>query len=334
MSDQPLLSIRDFTLEFETFDGVYKAIDRVNIDLAKGESLGIVGETGCGKSVTAKSILQLLPSPPARVRSGEIVFNGENLLAAGEDRMRAIRGIDISMIFQDPMTYLNPVFTVGQQLVDVIMAHQRLKPAAERMRRAEAKDHAIEMLRKVHLPNPERQFESYPYQLSGGMRQRVLIAQALSGRPQILVADEPTTALDVTIQAQILDLIAELIGEFGLSVVLITHDLGVVATVCSRVVVMYAGQVVEDASVEELFNDPKHPYTKGLLSAVPHPQRAAASLAGIPGSLPNLLSPPEGCRFQSRCPQASEACRERPPWTRLNERHRTACWLFDRTDDA
>lgn len=326
MTDAPLLSIQNLALEFDTFDGVYKALDGVSIDLARGESLGIVGETGCGKSITAKSVLGLVPSPPARVRSGRILFEGEDLLAAGEARIRDVRGIDISMIFQDPMTYLNPVFTIGRQLVDVIMAHQRLRPANERMGKAEAKAYAIEMLGRVHLPNPERQFDSYPFQLSGGMRQRVLIAQALSGKPKILIADEPTTALDVTIQAQILDLIKELIDDFGVSVILITHDLGVVATICKRVVVMYAGQVVEDASVEELFDHPTHPYTKGLLDAVPHPGRAASQLSGIAGSLPNLLDPPEGCRFQARCPHATDTCRQKPALTAIKQEHAVACW--------
>ena len=334
MSEDILLSIEDFSLDFETFDGVYKAIDGISIDLKRGESLGIVGETGCGKSVTAKSITGLVPSPPARIRSGRIIFDGENLLEGGEKRLRKIRGIDISMIFQDPMTYLNPVFTVGQQLVDVIRAHQRLLPAAERMSTVEMRNHAIAMLSKVHLPNPERQFESYPHQLSGGMRQRVLIAQALSGTPRLLIADEPTTALDVTIQAQILDLIKELIQDFGLSVILITHDLGVVASVCDRIVVMYAGQVVEDASVEELFSNPRHPYTKGLLGAVPHPDHVASALAGIPGSLPNLLDPPPGCRFKDRCAHATPGCDARPPTTRLSDSHSVACWLFEEGRDA
>ena len=334
MTDQPLISFQNFSLEFDTFDGVYKALDGIDIDLNRGESLGIVGETGCGKSVMAKSLLRLLPSPPARARSGKIMFDGEDLLTISERRMREIRGIDISMIFQDPMTYLNPVFTVGQQLVDVIMAHQRVNPADEKISRAEAKAHAIDLLRMVHLPNPERQFDSYPHQLSGGMRQRVLIAQALSGRPRVLVADEPTTALDVTIQAQILDLIKALISEFGLSMILITHDLGVVATICSRVVVMYAGQVVENATVEELFDHPKHPYTRGLLAAVPHPGRQVSNLSGIPGSLPNLLAPPAGCRFQERCTLASAQCGERPPWVRFSDRHAAACWQYVEASDA
>ena len=257
VSTRPLLSVRDLRLEFDTFDGVYRAIDGVSFDLAPGESLGIVGETGCGKSVTAKSILGLVPSPPARIVSGRIVYAGEDLVAAGENRLRALRGMEIAMIFQDPMTYLNPVFTIGQQLVDVITAHQRVRPEGERLGRREAREHALDMLRRVHLPNPERQMSAYPYQLSGGMRQRVLIAQALSGNPRLLVADEPTTALDVTIQAQILDLIAELMEDLNLSVIMISHDLGVVASLCRRVIVMYAGQVVEDAQVERLFSSPR-----------------------------------------------------------------------------
>ena len=334
MTAAPILSIQDLALEFDTFDGVYKALDGVSINLARSESLGIVGETGCGKSVTAKSILGLVPSPPGRIRRGRILFDGEDLLAAGETRIRDVRGIDIAMIFQDPMSYLNPVFTVGQQLVDVILAHQRLYPTAERIRAQAARTHAIELLERVRLPNPERQFRSYPHQLSGGMRQRVLIAQALSGRPRILVADEPTTALDVTIQAQILDLIKELIGGFGLSVILISHDLGVVASVCDRIVVMYAGQVVEDADVESLFARPRHPYTRGLLRAVPHPGAPAHRLTGIPGSLPNLLDPPAGCRFQARCPLADDGCRSRPPLAPVAATHKVACWHHERGGDA
>ncbi len=330
----PLLSVRDFRLEFDTFDGVYQAVDGISFDVAPGESLGLVGETGCGKSVTAKSIMGLLPSPPARVRSGQILFDGEDLLRVGERRLQTIRGNDIAMIFQDPMTYLNPVFTIGTQLVDVILAHQRSRPRAERMGREAARDHAVEMLRKVHLPNPARQLEAYPYQLSGGMRQRVLIAMALSGRPRLLIADEPTTALDVTIQAQILDLIGELRVDFGLSVVMITHDLGVVASVCDRVAVMYAGQIVEDASVARLFDHPAHPYTRGLLAAVPHPGRPAASLSSIPGSLPNLLDPPTGCRFRGRCALAAADCHRAPPITAIAGAHKAACWRTLEEADA
>ena len=319
--------MEDFRLEFDTFDGVYRAIDGVSFDLAAGESLGIVGETGCGKSVTAKSILGLVPTPPARVVSGRIRYAGEDLLAAGEARLRALRGVEIAMIFQDPMTYLNPVFTIGQQLVDVILAHQRVRAQSVRLGRREAREHAIEMLRRVHLPNPERQMRAYPHQLSGGMRQRVLIAQALSGNPRLLIADEPTTALDVTIQAQILDLIAELMEDLDLSVIMISHDLGVVANLCRRVIVMYAGQVVEDASVSRLFSSPAHPYTRGLLRAVPHPGRKASALAGIPGTLPNLYDPPPGCRFQQRCVHAMPACAGGTPLYQIGPEQRVACLL-------
>ena len=331
----PLLSVQDLRLEFDTFDGVYRALDGVSFDLAAGESLGIVGETGCGKSVTAKSILGLLPAPPARVASGRILYRGEDLIAAGEARLRALRGVEIAMIFQDPMTYLNPVFTVGQQLVDAILAHRRGRApegGGGRPSRRQARAHAIEMLRRVRLPNPERQMDAYPHQLSGGMRQRVLIAQALSGNPRLLIADEPTTALDVTIQAQILDLIAELMEDLDLSVIMISHDLGVVATLCRRVIVMYAGQVVEDAAVARLFSAPGHPYTRGLLRAVPHPGRRAAALAGIPGTLPNLYEPPPGCRFQHRCAHAMPACAGGAPLRELVPGQRVACLLHGGED--
>ena len=328
----PLLSVQDLRLEFDTFDGAYRALDGVSFDLAAGESLGIVGETGCGKSVTAKSILGLLPAPPARIASGRILYRGEDLIAAGEARLRTLRGVEIAMIFQDPMTYLNPVFTVGQQLVDAILAHQRGRPApggsgGERLGRRQARAHGVELLRRVHLPNPERQMDAYPHQLSGGMRQRVLIAQALSGNPRLLIADEPTTALDVTIQAQILDLIAELMEDLDLSVIMISHDLGVVATLCRRVIVMYAGQVVEDAAVARLFSTPGHPYTRGLLRAVPHPGRRAAALAGIPGTLPNLYEPPPGCRFQHRCAHVMPACAGGAPLRARGPGQRVACLL-------
>jgi len=248
----PLLSVRDLRLEFDTFDGLYRAIDGVSFDLASGESLGIVGETGCGKSVTAKSILGLVPSPPARIGSGRILYGDEDLVAVGEARLRALRGVEIAMIFQDPMTYLNPVFTIGQQLVDVIMAHQRVRPEGERLGRRGAREHALEMLRRVRLPNPERQMDAYPYQLSGGMRQRVLIAQALSGNPRLLIADEPTTALDVTIQVQILDLIAELMEDLDLSVIMISHDLGVVASLCRRAIALNPALLVLDEPTSAL----------------------------------------------------------------------------------
>jgi peptide/nickel transport system ATP-binding protein len=313
-------------LSFRTFDGSYQALDRISFDLMPGESLGIVGETGCGKSVTARAILGLLPSPPAEILGGEIWFNGSNLLEANQKDLRNIRGNEISMIFQDPMTFLNPVFTIGYQLIDVIIAHNKNSRVAKKITRSQAYDVAISILEKVQLPNPHRQMDCYPHQLSGGMRQRVLIAMALCGRPKLLIADEPTTALDVTIQAQILDLIAELRKDLGLSVVLITHDLGVVASVCDRVLVMYAGQVVENASVKALFTKPGHPYTRGLLKAVPDPLCPSKKLEGIPGNLPNLLNPPTGCRFEPRCGLANEACQKTPVLDLIDQHQHVACW--------
>ena len=327
---EPILSIRNLRLEFDTFDGVYKAIDGVSLNLAPGEALGLVGETGCGKSVLTRAAFGLVPKPQARITSGEVLFSGRDLLTLGERDLRAIRGTDVAMIFQDPMTYLNPVFRVGTQLVDAIVAQQRGD-----ISRKGARALALEMLDRVHLPNPSRQFDSYPHELSGGMRQRVLIAMALAAEPKLLIADEPTTALDVTVQAQILDLIAELVDEMGLSVIMISHDLGVVAQICRRVVVMYAGQIVEDAPTSTIFDDPKHPYTKGLLQAIPHPFRPIEHLAGIPGSLPNLYTPPTGCRLEDRCPHAAPVCAEgKPPLTEVDGSHRVACTLFqkERTD--
>ena len=323
---EPILSIRDLRLEFDTFDGIYKAIDGVSLNLAPGEALGLVGETGCGKSVLTRAAFGLVPKPPARITSGEVLFGGRDLLTLNERQLRAIRGTDVAMIFQDPMTYLNPVFKVGTQLVDAIVAQQR-----GGIGKKAARELALEMLDQVHLPNPQRQFESYPHELSGGMRQRVLIAMALAAKPKLLIADEPTTALDVTVQAQILDLIAELVDAMGLSVIMISHDLGVVAQVCRRVAVMYAGQIVEDAPAADIFDDPKHPYTQGLLKAIPHPFRAIEHLAGIPGSLPNLYTPPTGCRFEGRCPHAAPVCSEgKPPLTEVADSHRVACTLFQK----
>ncbi len=326
---EPLLQVREFELHIETFDGVLRVLDGIDFALGRGESLGIVGETGCGKSITAKSILRLLPSPPAKVVSGEITFKGEDLLRASDRRMRQIRGTEIAMIFQDPMTYLNPVFTVGQQMVDVIMTHQKSAPAAERLSRRQARDKAIDLLDKVRLPDPGMQIDAYPHQLSGGMRQRVLIATALSGSPDLLVADEPTTALDVTIQAQILDLIIDLVQLFHLSVLMISHDLGVVAKVCRRIAVMYAGNIVEEAPTERLFNEPQHPYTKGLLDAIPHLHQTADGLASIPGTIPSFIDPPAGCRFHARCAHAMPHCASiKPIPVEIAPGHTVACHLY------
>ncbi|WP_088143156.1 ABC transporter ATP-binding protein [Achromobacter xylosoxidans] len=325
----PLLEFDDFRLHFDTFDGSYQALDGVTLSIAAGESLGIVGETGCGKSVTAKSVLGLVPSPPARIVSGDLRYRGQSLLGIGEAAMRRIRGVEISMIFQDPMTYLNPLFTIGDQMSAVIAAHDAGQPRSQRRSGSQRRRLAAEMLERVHLPNPDTQLERYPHQLSGGQRQRVLIAMALSGSPSLLIADEPTTALDVTIQAQILDLLDELRRDLGLAILLISHDLGVISRVCDRVAVMYAGTVVETAPVEDLFDNPRHPYTRGLLASVPHPRRPAQALAGIPGTVPNLLHPPTGCRYQARCAQAVPACaQQRPPTLTLAPRHTAACLLL------
>lgn len=322
---QPLLSIRDLALEFNTFDGSYKAIDHVSLDLQAGEALGLVGETGCGKSVLTRAAFGLVPTPPAKITSGSVTFEGREILGLSPKQQRAMRGNDVAMIFQDPMTFINPVFKIGTQLIDAIKAQQQGKITGK-----QARDIALDMLEKVQLPNPVRQLDSYPHQLSGGMRQRILIAMALTAEPKLLIADEPTTALDVTIQAQILELIARLVEDMGISLIMISHDLGVVAQVCSRVAVMYAGQIVEDAPITRIFDTPSHPYTKGLLAAVPHPMQPAERLEGIPGSLPNLYTPPTGCRFAERCAHANPACsKETIRQTQIAPDHHLACTLFE-----
>jgi peptide/nickel transport system ATP-binding protein len=315
-----LLEIHDFRLDFESFDGIAKVLDGIDLALEAGETLGIVGETGCGKSVLAKSILGLLDSPPARIVSGGIRFAGAELTALDRVAMQGLRGSAIAMIFQDPATYLNPVFTIGQQLGDVIRAHQPIGKAATRAR-------AVELLDQVRLPNPARLLDAYPHQLSGGMRQRVLIAMALSGNPRLLIADEPTTALDVTVQAQVLRLIADLVAGLSLTLIMISHDLGVIGATCRRVAVIYAGTIVEDAPTEFLFTAPVHPYTQGLLAAMPD-LGGGRELAGIPGTIPNLLDPPRGCRFHPRCHLAAPVCAGVKPELRtLADGRRVACHL-------
>jgi oligopeptide/dipeptide ABC transporter ATP-binding protein len=328
----PLLEFTDFKLHFDTFDGVYQALDGVTLTLAPGESLGVVGETGCGKSITAKSVLGLVPSPPARIVGGDIRFDGKSLLDLAPAALRRLRGTEIAMIFQDPMTYLNPLFTVGQQMASVLAAHE--KNAGEpALGRRERRARTVDLFRRVHLPNPDTLVDRYPHQLSGGQRQRVLIAMALSGKPKLLIADEPTTALDVTIQAQILDLIDELRRDLGLAVLMISHDLGVISRVCDRVAVMYAGTVVEVAPVAELFDTPRHPYTQGLLASVPHPRKPPVPLAGIPGTVPNLLNPPSGCRFRTRCPEAAAICAAEKPAMRGAGAHGAACHFAPATPE-
>ncbi|MGB0331922.1 MAG: ABC transporter ATP-binding protein [Planctomycetota bacterium] len=301
-----LLRIEGLKTYFHTDDGTAKAVDGVNYAIKPGETLGVVGESGSGKSVTALSILQLLPMPPGKFEGGRILFRGEDLLSAGEERLREIRGNEIAMIFQEPMTALNPVFTVGNQIAETVRLHQGLDADA-------ARDRSIEMLRRVGIPAPEKRVDEYPHQLSGGMRQRVMIAMAMACDPSLLIADEPTTALDVTIQAQILDLIKELQEEAGMSVLLITHDLGVVAETAHHVAVMYAGRVVEYASADDIFDRPRHPYTIGLMRSLPDLAVAGERLTTIPGIVPSATNFPSGCRFRTRCPLATDRCTSEVP---------------------
>jgi len=320
----PLLRVENLRTHFHTRDGVVRAVDGVSFDVLPGETLAIVGESGCGKSVTSMSILRLLPMPPARIAEGRIEFDGRNLLDLTEPEMRKVRGNLISMIFQEPMTSLNPVLTIGRQIAEALVLHRGMTEKA-------ALNRAAEMLRKVHIPEAERRLAQYPHELSGGMRQRVMIAMALACGPRLLIADEPTTALDVTIQAQILELMLELRDETGASIILITHDLGVVAEIAHRVVVMYAGRKVEEAPIEELFASPRHPYTRGLLGSMPHlgdsVNETGKRLVEIPGMVPSLKEPPPGCLFAPRCPSATGRCTvEAPPLELHAPRHWAACW--------
>ena len=320
-----LLEIRDYRLAFDTFDGTVHVLDGIDLRLGTGETLGIVGETGCGKSVLARSLLRLNESPPARVVSGAILFEGEDVLVLPEAGMRRLRGRRIAMVFQDPASYLNPLLAIGTQMEDAMRGQEAALGGARRPRRA-IRAQAAELLASVGLAEPQRLLASHPHQLSGGMRQRVLIAMALAGSPALLVADEPTTALDVTVQAQVLALIAGLVAQKGLALMLISHDLGVVTASCARVAVMYAGTVVEEAPTASLLAHPLHPYAQGLIAAVPDLDNPAHKPRGIPGSIPNLLTPPAGCRFHPRCGRASELCRSAKPVLReLAPDHRVAC---------
>jgi len=315
-----LLSIRDMHTHFRTDDGVVKAVDGVSFDLALGETLGIVGESGSGKSVTCLSILGLIPSPPAVFPKGEVFFENRDLLKLSNSEMQKIRGNNIAMIFQDPMTSLNPYLTVERQMTEVLELHRK-------MSRAEARIHCIDMLKKVGIPSPEKRIDQYPHQYSGGMRQRVMIAMALLCKPKLLIADEPTTALDVTIQAQIMELIEELKQELNMSVILITHDLGVVAGTTDRLAVMYAGRIIEQGSTDEVFADPKHPYTQGLLRSVPRLDLKQETLTAIPGLPPDLSALPGGCPFHPRCELASDRCKsDYPEVVKFASGHWSACW--------
>jgi peptide/nickel transport system ATP-binding protein len=326
MPDQRLLDVKNLKTYFFTDEGVVRAVDGVDLYINQGETLGVVGESGCGKSVTALSIMKLIPQPPGKIVEGEITYNGVNLVSLPPNRMRKIRGKEISMVFQEPMTSLNPVFTCGEQIAEALRLHEGLG-------RREAMQKTVEMLKLVHIPNAERRVKEYPHQLSGGMRQRIMIAMALSCNPKLLIADEPTTALDVTIQAQILELLNELKAKLRMAVMLITHDMGVIAETAQRVVVMYAAKVAEEAQVGELFKEPLHPYTQGLLRSIPRIDLAATErrrLETIPGTVPTLrgdIAP--GCRFAPRCPFVKSVCTEKDPVLKeVKPGHKVACWLY------
>ena len=312
-STTPLLSVRNLVVEFSTRHGPVRAVDNISFDVYPNETVGIVGESGCGKTVTGLTLLQLIPMPPGRIVQGSIEFQGKDLTKVSKKEMEELRGSDISMIFQEPMTALNPVFTVGNQMVDVLRRHKDLT-------RSQARAAAIEMLAKVGIPVPDKRIDEYPHQLSGGMRQRVMIAMALSCDPKLLIADEPTTALDVTTQAQVMEQIVKLQDEFHMSVILVTHDLGVVAESCDRAIVMYCGNIIETADINDLFERPRHPYTKGLLESIPRIRdQRVPELPIIPGMVPDLLHRPVGCRFADRCQKATDECRAEKPTVTVDE---------------
>jgi oligopeptide/dipeptide ABC transporter ATP-binding protein len=318
----PILEVKGLKTHFFTKLGVSKAVDGIDFTLRKGETLGIVGESGCGKSMTSLSILRLIPSPPGKIAGGQVLFKGKDLVTLPEDEMRKIRGNEISMIFQEPMTSLNPVIPVGEQIAEAIRLHQKLSRKA-------AWNKAVEMLKLVGIPSPEKRAKQEPFQLSGGMRQRVMIAMSLACTPEVLIADEPTTALDVTIQAQILELIKDLQTKLGMGVILITHDLGVVAETCDNVAVMYAGNIIEQASTEQIFANPKHPYTQGLLESLPKIHEDQEELRTIEGSVPSPYNMPTGCRFASRCPHREEICiSKQPELVEQSDGVKVRCWMY------
>lgn len=319
-----LVEFKNLKTYFHTSDGVVKAVNDVSFKIKEGETVCVVGESGCGKSVTAMSLMRLIPTPPGRIEGGEILFEGKDVLKLTEAEMRNIRGNDVSVIFQEPMTSLNPVFKVGDQICEAIILHQKLSKEA-------AAKKAIEVLKIIGIPRAEEIMNAYPHELSGGMRQRVMIAMAVSCNPKLLIADEPTTALDVTIQAQILDLMRDIKKKLNTSILLITHDLGVVAEMADYVVVMYAGKVIEEAPVEELFKNPLHPYTVGLLKSKPVLNKETGKrLYSIPGQVPNPIGMPDNCYFSSRCDKCMKVCKEKQPHLiNVNERHKVACWLYE-----
>lgn len=324
-----LIDINDLEVGFKTYGGEVQAVRGVSFHLDEGECVGVVGESGCGKSVTAKALLKLIPTPPGRIKNGTIMFKGEDMIKYSKKQIRPIRGAEISMIFQDPMTSLNPTMTVERQIGEVISKHQHAK-------RAQVYARTIEIMKLVGIPNPEKRVKQYPHEFSGGMRQRVMIAIAMACNPKLLIADEPTTALDVTIQAQMLDLMKELQNKFNTSIMLITHDLGVVANMAQRVLVFYAGRIVESGSCSDIFYKPGHPYTRGLLKSMPRvDSHNKALLASIEGSPPDLFRPPVGCSFMPRCDHAMRLCEiAEPPMIQLNGEHQAACWLnHEKTSD-
>jgi peptide/nickel transport system ATP-binding protein len=323
-NSEVILQVDDLVVEFTTPDGIGRAVDGLSYHIAPGETLGIVGESGCGKSISALSVLQLVPTPPGHIRKGRVLFDGTDLLTLSDKEIRKVRGQEISMIFQEPMTSLNPVLTIGYQIAEVVRRHMGKTKKAAQAR-------AIELLELVRIPEPERRARQFPHQLSGGMRQRAMIAMALSCNPRVLIADEPTTALDVTIQAQVLELISDLQQELGTALILITHDLAVVAETCDRVIVMYAGRKIEEASIGALFAAPAHPYTRGLLTAVPRLATSASTrtlrLNEIPGVVPAITAQRQGCLFAPRCKQADDRCRTTPPdFSKVSDGHSVACW--------
>ncbi|WP_107840168.1 ABC transporter ATP-binding protein [Metasolibacillus meyeri] len=322
MEQQKVLEVKNLKTHFFTKEGVSKAVDGVSFYLNKGETIGVVGESGCGKSMTSLSILNLIPSPPGKIVDGEILLHGQNIVGLPQEELRKIRGKKISMIFQEPMTSLNPVLTVGEQIAETIRLHEKLP-------RRQAWDKAVEMLRIVGIPSPEKRAKQEPYQLSGGMRQRVMIAMSLACSPDVLIADEPTTALDVTIQAQILEILKDLQQKMGMSIIFITHDLGVVSEMCDKVAVMYAGQVIEEGATGELFEQPLHPYTRGLIDSLPKLYEEQDELQTIEGSVPSPYKYPVGCRYADRCPFARELCREaQPELIEMAEGRKVRCYQY------
>ena len=318
-----LVEFRNLKTYFYTEDGVVKAVNDVSFKIKEGETVGIVGESGCGKSVTSMSLMRLIPNPPGKIVDGDILFEGKSILSLSEEEMRDVRGNKMSVIFQEPMTSLNPVFTVGYQISEAVILHQKLS-------KEEARKKAIEMIKLVGIPRAEEIVDAYPHELSGGMRQRIMIAMALSCNPRLLIADEPTTALDVTIQAQILDLMRNIKEKLNTSIMLITHDLGVIAEMADYVVVMYAGKVVEEASVETLFKKPMHPYTTGLLKSKPALNQDEKRLYSIPGQVPNPIGMPDNCYFCERCEKAMDICKKQiPPLIEIEPGHKVACWLYE-----